>query len=235
MSEPNTALAILQEAKKLFPREHIPPETLAKQASELADIPPPALALIVRQLYRSREFFPGLAAIRNAYIEAVLPDAHAASYQWVRKAMKTGEASPYTGRVAKPTEWPDELTRLTVEAIGWAEIYTFNDYQRERTYREEYQRQRNEKISAANRGSMLDLGVAAIGEGSEMRVTPIALVDGGGDSAVSARAFGTDNGLIPTRFVTDDDPHLETMPPRCYYCGQMLGEPHRYNCERARS
>lgn len=225
MSQPYTALDVLLETRRRFKRADIDDDLLDAYLDDIEDIPPPALALICKQLRRSLDFFPSVAQIRNAYVDAVLPDELGKSYAWVLHRMFHGEYSQYSGRSAEPTEYPDLLTESTVQEIGWPALYMLDDFNRDRAYRETYKRLRTERIAAANRGTMFDLGVAMLGEGADMQIVrieypePVAALDAG--SVVSVP--------LP-RLVSENDPHIETLPPKCFYCAETLGKPHKPGC-----
>lgn len=220
-------LDILNETQLRYPRERLGDEQLEAYVADLVDIEPAALALICRQLWRTRDYFPTVAQIRNAYIDAVLPDDANASYRWVTAAMNSGDYSPHTGRAAMPTEWPDLLTEETVQSVGWPMLYLLDEFQRRKVYTAEYKAIRDARIAAAARGSMLDLGVVAIGEGDGLTVRRI---DQPKIEVLSIGASGPPKfGTVP--LVCDDD--LAATFAGCMVCGALLGTPHRVNCELA--
>jgi hypothetical protein len=248
MFESDHILDLLTEGKKLYWREKVPPESLAAMVTQLADIPFPALALICRQLWRTNEYFPNVAVIRNAYISAVLPDDVDRSYAWVLSRMTTGDYSALTGRNAPPTDFPDDLTRETVAEISWFMLHTMSEYDRRRTYREAYKKLRDARISAASRGSMFDLGVAALGEGDGLQIVALSQGVPGPPREIDA------SEMTVSVFVdTPDGPrHLHSVPRLvtehdatsvgeitgkryCGSCGRAIDLPHRVNCQMVQS
>lgn len=63
---------LLGDLKRAFPRQKIELPTVEIYARELADLPETALEVAARELIRSSEFFPTIAAIRQAAVTSLL-------------------------------------------------------------------------------------------------------------------------------------------------------------------
>lgn len=72
MQVDSTLPLLLADLVHAFPRNSVAPETILVYARELSDLAPAALALAVRSLIRSSEWFPSIRAIREQAAEILL-------------------------------------------------------------------------------------------------------------------------------------------------------------------
>lgn len=67
-----TVEELIADLKDAFPRQRVSEATFEVYVRELTDVPADVLAVTVRELVRSSEFFPSISAIRQAAAERTL-------------------------------------------------------------------------------------------------------------------------------------------------------------------
>lgn len=122
---PPSPQELLAELASAFPRQKIEAPTLRIYLRELADVPPELLAVAVRDLIRTSEWFPTLQAILEAAAERslALPSESGALAQiearmaWVRsEAFETAPGPPV-----------HPLVRETLEHVGGFSAFRATD------------------------------------------------------------------------------------------------------------
>jgi hypothetical protein len=106
--------ALVAELRLAFPRQKISEQTLTLYVRELADLPPAAVAVAVRQAIRTSRYFPEISDLRAAAAETALglPDETAALRQvedrqeWARDG--AGGEPPHV----------DEIVLDAIRAVG---------------------------------------------------------------------------------------------------------------------
>lgn len=112
-----TSADLIARLEQAFPREKVSAQRMGLLLAEVADIPPAALEAAVQDAIRRSEFFPSIAALRNAAAEWMLglprePDALAqveVRMAWARR--------PEAERSSDPPE-VHPLVREALDRVG---------------------------------------------------------------------------------------------------------------------
>lgn len=109
-AETGKVLAILKAA---YPRQDIPPETVAVYADMLSDLDGDAVATAARAHIATSPFFPSVSELRRR----ALPPALQPEVAWGEVMHKIASV----GRYRIPA-WSSPAIEATVNAIGWQEL-----------------------------------------------------------------------------------------------------------------
>lgn len=156
-----TTADILSDLVRLYEREQVGRERYGILVRELSDVPPEVLERAVRQVARTSEFFPTLAAIRSACAELVLdlPSESAALAQ-VEARMRWGRADE-DARGDPPRVHP--LVKAALDHVGG--YYAFKSADEPAVVRGQflrlYRSLRADAVGGLQTGDMAALGQAA--------------------------------------------------------------------------
>lgn len=105
-----------------FPKQEISEASQAAYALDLADLPYDELRYVCQQLWRTEEWFPSIAKIRQAWADLVLgPAAAGEALRWAERQI--GRIGGYSadGAFIEP-KYPDPVLRETMKIFGWSRM-----------------------------------------------------------------------------------------------------------------
>lgn len=150
MSTKGEVKAVLSEMLIRFPKHDFPGPTAEAYAADLMDIPIDQLRQVCQRLWLTEEWFPSVAKIRRAWCEQQIPDTCSDDLSWVKRRMgrlAPGEQpNPYSPVVQKPTEWPNPVTKDTVDLIGWGRLYDTDPNYLPKLWADNYAKARQENV-----------------------------------------------------------------------------------------
>lgn len=115
-------LNLIIEMTLRFPKQEISEASQAAYAMDLAELPYDELRYVCQQLWRTEEWFPSIARIRQAWADLVMgPAAAGEAQKWAEAQIgRIGGYSP-SGGFIEP-KYPDPILRETMKVFGWQRL-----------------------------------------------------------------------------------------------------------------
>jgi hypothetical protein len=109
-------MALVEELVLRFPKQEISEASQAAYALDLEDLPYEELRHVCRQLWRTEEWFPSIAKIRETWCELTLKDT----------VMTEGQATEWmiraVNRIGGPGPFPDPVVREMVRLVTFERL-----------------------------------------------------------------------------------------------------------------